>query len=93
MIKSMQTHVGQYRRYGDFFREWDIETDEPKEAVLEYCFSELYTRRVPEEAEWKANIVYGGPKSDDAGYYFGGYYSLKKTETGYYFTICEPYAD
>lgn len=93
MIKSTHTHAGQYRRYGDFFREWEIETDEPEEAVLEYCFTELYKRRVPEEAEWKANIRCGGPKSGDAGYYFAGYYNLKKTETGYHFTICEPYAD
>lgn len=33
------------------------------------------------------------PKFNDAGYYFAGYYSTRKFEGGFEFTICEPYAD
>lgn len=34
MIKAKQTECGQRKKYGDFFRVWEIETDEPREAVL-----------------------------------------------------------
>ena len=94
MFKATSTHCGQYKRYGDFFREWDIETDLPEEEALEKCFDKLYRgRRVPPSGEWHANIRSGGAKSGDAAYYFAGYYTMKKTETGYHFTICEQYAD
>lgn len=95
-ITAKQTHCGQYEPYGDFFRVWDIETDgTDKEKVFEYCFTELYHRRVPESAEWHKNIQAGGAKSgwDNADYYFAGYYTLEKTNTGYKFTVCEPFAD
>lgn len=93
MIQAKQTHCGQYKRYGDFFRVWEIETDEPQDAVVEYCFSNLYKRRVPTSGEFHAAIRYGGEKWNDPGYYFAGYYNIEKTETGYTFTVCEPYAD
>lgn len=94
MFKATQTQCGQYKRYGDFFREWDIETDMPKEEALGKCFEELYHgRKVPPKGEWQANIVIGGEKSGDADYYFRGYYTMEKRETGYHFTICEPFAD
>ena len=55
MIKAERTECGQRKRYGDFFRVWEIETDEPKEAVLEYCFKELYNKkgidRLPTKSE------------------------------------------
>lgn len=93
MIKATQTHCGQYKRYGDFFRVWEIETDESEEAVLEYCFTELYKREVPTSAEWHHAIRYGGERWNDPAYYFAGYYSIEKTDTGFTFKVCEPYAD
>lgn len=102
MITAKQTHCGQYKRYGDFFRVWDIEADEPKEAVLDYCFKELYKRNpiLPTEGEWMEAIRIGGEHSGDAGYYFRGYYTLKSAggsyegeKTNYTFTVCEPFAD
>lgn len=93
-FKATQIHCGQYKPYGDMFDVWDIETDcGDKAKVLEYCFSELYKRRVPESAEWYRNIQTGGAKSGDANYYFAGYCTLEKTDIGYKFTVCEPYDD
>ena len=87
-------HSGQYKRYGDTFRVWDIETniDDQKE-IVERCFNELYNgNKLPEENEWKRNNGFGSGNLDMA-YYFRGYYTLQKTQTGYTFTICEPYTD
>lgn len=94
-IKTTQIQCGQSKPYGDFFRIWDIVTDiKDKKAILDYCFTELYKRRVPESAEWSKNIRFGtGTKSGDADYYFAGYYKLENTATGYKFTVCEPFAD
>lgn len=90
-----KVHSGQYKPYGDSFYVWDIKTDSnDRDAVLVYCMKELCKRKVPEESEWLKNIRYGsGEKSDDAGYYFAGYYSLHKTDGGYKFTVCEPFCD
>ncbi len=94
MIKATQTHCGQYKRYGDFFRVWEIETDEAEEVILDYCFTELYKKRVPEKSEWSFAVRDpDGEHYYDLGYYFRGYYTLGKTEVGYKFTICEPFAD
>lgn len=94
-FKAKRTHCGQYRPYGDFFRVWEIETNcEDEEKVLDFCFTELYTRRVPPKAEWSAEIRIGsGSHARDCGYYFAGYYTLTKIENGYEFKICEPFAD
>ena len=95
MITAKQTHCGQYKRYGDFFRVWEIETDESEEAVREYCFTEIYKRKdLPAEATWRAAIRHpDGEHRNDPSYYFRGYYKLTKTEAGYTFTVCEPYAE
>lgn len=92
---AKSVHCGQYKPYGDFFRVWEIETDcNDKEKVLEYCFSELDKRRLPEKDEWHRNIRHGtGEKSGDASYYFRGYHMLEKTDKGYKFTVCEPWCD
>lgn len=92
-FEARQTHVGQYKRYGDFFREWVITTDRSMEETVEWCFNNLYQRRVPPKEEWNRRIVYGGDKWSDMGYYFGGYYSILQIEKGFKFVICEPYAD
>lgn len=87
-------HCGQYKPYGDFFRVWKIETDNKNaEEVLQYLFENVYKRKVPHEAEWRANIRFGGEKFSDAGYYFAGYYRLDQIDDGYKFTVCEPFAD
>lgn len=99
MIEAKQTYCGQRVRYGDFFRVWDVHTDLPEEDAIKWCFKHLYNNCVvPPIQEWKANIRYGAPKFNDAGYYFAGYYfagyySTRKFEGGFEFTICEPYAD
>ena len=93
MIEAKQTHCGQHRRYGDFYREWEVKTDLPQGEVIEWCFENLYKRRVPHASEWHVNIRVGGEKDGDPGYYFAGYYSIRKIDGGYEFTICEPYAD
>ena len=89
-----QIHCGQYKRYGDFFRVWEVKTDnENTEEVLNYLFENVYKRRVPPSGEWQANIRYDGKEFNNPGYYFAGYYSLEKIDGGYKFTICEPFAD
>lgn len=89
-----QTHCGQYKPYGDFVREWKIETDLSKEEMLQKCFTELLKRKVPESAEYHREILHGtGGHSGDADYYFAGYYILTGTENGYLFKVFEPYAD
>lgn len=92
-FKATRTHAGQYKPYGDSFNEWDILTDATQEETVEWCFSNLYKRRVPPSAEWHANIRTGGKMSGDYGYYFAGYYDIKPIPGGFHFTICEPYAD
>lgn len=85
MFKVEQKHSGQYRRYGDSFYEWDIETDESKEAVIDYCLTNLAKINLPSEDVWRKN-----QRTSDMAYYFRGYYKLKKTEYGYYFTYVRP---
>lgn len=95
MIKATRVHCGQYKRYGDFFRVWDIETDENEETVRDYCFTELYktNHEMPTKAQWHFAVRFDGEHHNDPSYYFRGYYELEKTETGYKFTVCEPFAD
>ena len=93
MIEAKQTHCGKYRPYDDFHREWEVTTDLPEEEVIEWCFENLHKHRVPPSGEWHANIRSGGEKDGDYGYYFAGYYSIRKINGGYKFVICEPYAD
>lgn len=95
MIEAKQTHSGQFRRYDDYYRIWEIETDvEDTGGIVNWCFNNLYGGKVlPESDEWHRNIAYGGDRHDDISYYFKGYYSLKKKGDIYEFKICEPYAD
>lgn len=93
MFKATQTHVGQYRRYGDFFREWNIETECTESETLEWCFNNLYTGRVPSSEEWHKEIRINGGHHGDYSYYFAGYYSILPIKGGYKFIVCEPYTD
>ena len=63
------------------------------EETLGYCFENLHKHRCPEYAEWHKNTVYGGAKSGDMGYHFGGYYTLIAIDGGFSFSVCFPYAD
>lgn len=93
-MEVRQIHCGQYKRYGDFFRVWEVKTDNKnKEEVLNYLFENVYKRKVSPSGEWHANIRYGGKEFSNPGYYFAGYYSLDEFDGGYKFTICEPFAD
>ena len=92
-FNTKQTQCGQYKRYGDFYRVWEIQTEASKEETFEYCFSELHKRRVPQRAEYMNNIKYGAKEWSNADYYFAGWYSLSEIDGGYKFTVCEPYAD
>ena len=89
MFKATRTHSGQYHRYGDSFFEWDIETDENKEDVLERCVKDFCHGEHPKD-EWEKEIRI---RKGDYGYYFGGWYALKPTSDGYQFTICHPFTD
>lgn len=84
-FEAIQTHCGPYKKYGDFFYEWEVKTECTEEETLEYCFSNLYKRRVPSSAEWHKNNHSCTPI-----YYFHGYYDLHKINGGFKFTICEP---
>ena len=89
-----QIHCGQYKPYGDFFRVWEVKTDnENQEEVLNYLFENVYKKRVPSAGEWSANIRYGGEKWNDPSYYFAGCYYLEPIDGGYKFKIREPYCD
>jgi hypothetical protein len=91
-INAKKVHSGQYKPYQDSFYVWEITTgSEDKDAVLDYCFENLYKQRVSESDEWHRRQGYGGDKSQDANYHFAGYYKLEKIDSGYKFTVCSPY--
>ncbi len=78
------THSGQYRPYGDTFRECEIHTPD----VLEESDILLLVRnrgKLPKEV-WKQQY-------DDINAYFKGWYTITKTEYGYKYVGCEPYTD
>lgn len=99
MIEAKKIESRQRERYGDFFQVWAIKTDEPKEKVLEYCFSEFCKGKLPRFAEWLREIRDGGGHEGDANYYFAGYYRLEEqpAEVGevkkFLFTHVLPYCD
>lgn len=95
-FKVEQIHVGQYRRYGDFFRVWEIKTEASSEETMKFFFENVHILKnpLPSEEEWRKAIRYGkGEHAGDASYYFRGYYRLEKMSDGYKVTVCEPYAD
>lgn len=93
MIDAKLTHNGQYKPYDDYFKEWDVTTDLPKDEAVQWCLENLAKHQVPESAEWHANIRYGAARSGDANYYFAGYYQMKEITGGYHFVYCLPYCD
>lgn len=94
MFESKQTHCGQYKRYGDFFRVWEIKTDLPRHEAIQRCFNDLNCGKVlPSAVDFLNNTRYGGAKWNDPDYYFTGYYTTKEMDGGFEFAICEPFAD
>lgn len=78
------THCGQKHAYGDTFRECEIHTPD----VLEENDILLLVgngHKLP-KTEWQKN-------TDDISIYFGGWYTITKTEYGYKYIGCEPYTD
>ena len=84
---------GQYRKYNDYLRVWEIETDADQETTLEWCFENVYRKRIPEKREWHKNTMYGGEKWGDMNYHFNGWYEMHPIPEGFRFTVCEPYCD
>lgn len=94
MIEARRIHCGQYKRYGDFFRVWEVETDLPEEEAVNWCFENLYHGwALPREAKWRNDVRFDGEHGRDPGYYFRGYYNVREIDGGFKFTICEPFAD
>lgn len=87
-------HSGQYKRYGDSYYVWEIETNgESREEVLQYIRENVFETDLPPADEWAANVRFGGAKFNDAAYYFRGCYTLELTDNGYRFTVIIPYCD
>lgn len=93
-MEAKVIHCGQYKRYGDFYRVWEIKTDgESEEEVLKYIRENVHKADLPPSGEWSANVRYGGKRWNDAAYYFRGCYSLEEIEGGYKYTVKEPFCD
>ncbi len=93
-MEAKQIHCGQYKRYGDYFRVWEIKTDgESKEEVLKYIRENVHKSDLPPSGEWSANVRYGGERSNDPAYYFRGCYTLEEIDGGYKYSVKEPYCD
>jgi hypothetical protein len=99
VIQATKIHQGQYKRYGDSFYVWMIDTGSEtltKEQVVQWAFDNLNRKRtLPIEAEWRRNVRYDGPRGNDPGYYFDGYYKISSSNipNTWEFTICRPYCD
>lgn len=99
MIQATKIHQGQYKRYGDSFYVWMIDTGSEElteEQVVAWGFENLNNKRtLPIEAEWRRNVRYDGPRGNDPGYYFDGYYKIRSSNipNTWEFTICRPYCD
>lgn len=78
------THCGQKHAYGDTFRECEIHTPDTLEEN-DILLLVGNGHKLP-KAEWQKN-------TDDISIYFGGWYTITKTEYGYRYIGCEPYTD
>lgn len=83
-VELKWTHAGQYRPYGDTFRECEIHTPDTLEdsTILNLVHN---GHKLPKE-EWQKN-------TGDAMIYFTGWYTITKTDYGYKYVGCEPYTD
>lgn len=78
------THAGQYRPYGDTFRECEIHTPDiiDERDILLLVGNE---NKLPKEV-WSNN-------AGNIMTYFKGWYTIEKTSYGYKYVGCEPYTD
>lgn len=80
------THVGQYRRYGDFFRVAEIRTtNRDPNAILE-IMKTFYRCDVPLKKDWDN-------KRKTMSEYFAGWCIVEPIPGGFKYTKCEPYDD
>ena len=42
MFEVKQTHCGQYKAYGDFFRVWEITTEASVEETMKYFYENIH---------------------------------------------------
>lgn len=78
------THAGQYRRYGDTFRECEIHTPDTIDEK-DILLLVRNGNKLPKE-EWDKGV-------GDINTYFRGWYTITKTDYGYKYVGCEPYTD
>lgn len=78
------THVGQYRRYGDFFRVAIINTNDTNPDSILKIMKLFYDYNVPLKENWNHNDIYE---------YFKGWCSIESVPGGFKYTKCEPYTD
>lgn len=93
MIRCVKVSSGQSRPYADYVTEWKIFSDESEQHVFDFALKDLARRDMPSKEEWRKNVCYGGKEFGNMQYYFNGYYTLQKTNYGWYFAKVEPYAD
>ena len=88
--EAICTHAGQSGPYTDSKYTYEIHTENgceiPQEDLYPYLCDMMHKTKMQSLEEWRAN--YGNP-----GSYFSGYYTLTKTNYGYYFKFVSPYTD
>ena len=70
MIEAKKIESRKREIYGDFSQVWSIKTDEEKEKVRDYCFSEFCKGLPPTHSELLRAIL--------ANYYIFWYYKLEE---------------
>lgn len=94
MKKITQLKNGiQPRPYADHVWEWDIITDEPREAVLEFCQKNMEPAAREESQYWKEYRDNSKSFDEHMQVVCGGYYSLTKINGGYKYRVTKDYID
>ena len=77
-------HVGQYHPYGDFFRVFNIYTNDTNWENILQVMHILYDYEVPLKKNWDCHNIAS---------YFEGYCEIKPIDEGFQYIKCEPYDD
>lgn len=83
----------QQRRYADHVWLWRIETDKPREEVLEYCRKNLRRAALEKAEYWKRYRDPALSFDEHMEVVCGGYWSLTKTEDDYEYEVVQEYID
>ena len=83
-VELKWTHTGQYRPYGDTFRECEIHT--PDVLKEDDILLLVDNRGKLPKKEWEERTL-------NMMEYFRGWYTITKTPYGYKYVGCEPYTD